>query len=60
MRHLFPMRRDRENSTPWEMEDEAMEIILRHRPDLQGKTFKEAREILKAEFPARKSDGAGQ
>ena len=51
MRNLRPM--PKESSTPWEMENEAMEIILRHRPDLFGKTFEEARAILKAEFPGK-------
>ena len=53
MRNLHPMPKGRENSTPWDVESEAMEIILRHRPDLLGKTFEEARAILKAEFPGK-------
>jgi hypothetical protein len=49
------MPKDNEISAPWEMEDEALAIILRHRPDLKGKTFAEARAILSAEFPGNKA-----
>jgi hypothetical protein len=50
-----PRPKEPQSSTPWEMEDEALAIILRHRPDLRGKTFAEARAILKAEYPGNKS-----
>jgi hypothetical protein len=49
-----PMPKEPEIGTPWDMEDEALAVILRHRPDLRGKTFKEARAILEAEYPAKK------
>jgi hypothetical protein len=48
------MPNNRESSSPWEMEDEAMAIILRHRPELTGKTLQEARAILEAEYPGKK------
>jgi hypothetical protein len=38
-----------------DMEDEALEIIVRHRPHLAGKTLAECREILGREFPAHKA-----
>jgi len=41
------------SATPWEMEEEALAIILRHRPDLSGKSLAEARAILKAERPGK-------
>lgn len=39
---------------PWEMEDEALEIIVRRHPELKGKTFEEIREIMKAKYPTRR------
>jgi hypothetical protein len=36
-------------STPWGTEEEAREILLRDRLDLQGKTLAEAKAILRAE-----------
>jgi hypothetical protein len=36
--------------------EEALEILLRHRPDLQGKTLAEAQAILRAESQVPKDD----
>jgi hypothetical protein len=47
------MRCEPEQSRPWEMEGETMAIILRHRPDLQGKTLQEARAILKVDYTGK-------
>jgi hypothetical protein len=47
------MRSEPKQSRPWEMEGETMAIILRHRPDLQGKTLQEARAILKVDYTGK-------
>ena len=49
------MSKDGEQPRPWEMDDEAMAIIVRHRPDLQGKTLEEAKAILRTKHPGKKA-----
>jgi hypothetical protein len=41
------------NDRPQEMNDEALAIIQRRRPDLKGKSLEEVRAILKAEHPTK-------
>jgi hypothetical protein len=36
---------------PLDLEDETLAIILRHRPDLAGKSLEECRDILRLEYP---------
>jgi hypothetical protein len=38
---------------PLDLEDEALAIIVSHRPDLAGKSLEECRDILRAEYPAQ-------
>ena len=38
---------------PLDLEDETLAIIVRHRPDLAGKSLEECRDILRAEYPAQ-------
>jgi hypothetical protein len=49
------MSKDAEISIPWDMEDEALAIIVRHRPDLEGKTLEECRTILQAEVTGKRA-----
>jgi hypothetical protein len=37
-----------------DLDDDALAIIVRHRPELAGKTLQEAKAILRAEFPSKK------
>jgi hypothetical protein len=37
---------------PQDMNDEALAIIVRRRPELAGKTLDECRAILKAQYPS--------
>ena len=48
------MAKDQEQPKPWEMNDETLAIILRRRPDLQGKTLEEAKAIIKAQYPGKR------
>jgi len=43
------VRQDR----PLDMDDEALAIILRRRPDLHGKNLQEVRAILKIQYPSK-------
>jgi hypothetical protein len=38
------------------MEDDALEIIVRRRPELKGKSFEEVRDIIKRQFSGKKED----
>ena len=39
-----------------DLDDEALEIIVRRRPALKGKTLEESRAILRAEFTSKRQD----
>ena len=40
-----------------DLENEALAIIARHRPELAGKTLEECRDILKAQYPGIRQEG---
>jgi hypothetical protein len=38
---------------PLDLEDETLAIIVRHRPELAGKSLEECRDILRVEYPSQ-------
>ena len=39
------------HQAPLDLEEETLAIIVRHRPELAGKSLEECRDILRSEYP---------